>query len=79
MDFEKALKILKEDNRPIYRTGWNGKGMYIGLQRPDENSANTLPYLYISTADGKRVPWVASHSDILGEDWEIAPQATSTS
>lgn len=54
------------------REGWNGKGQYIALQTPDENSANTLPYIYIITVDGKRVPWIASQTDMLAEDWVIA-------
>lgn len=53
----------------ITRTGWNGKGMYLGLQQPDENSANKKPYIYIIPVDGQRVPWVASHGDLLGTDW----------
>ncbi|MEH0582555.1 DUF2829 domain-containing protein [Streptomyces sp. B21-108] len=27
------------------------------------------PYLMMYTADGSFVPWVASQTDILGEDW----------
>ncbi|MGN0098633.1 MAG: MW1434 family type I TA system toxin, partial [Candidatus Methanomethylophilaceae archaeon] len=66
------------------RKGWNGKGIYIGLQNPDEHSANTLPYIYMVTdklisdnpdAPRGRVPWLASQSDILtDDDWiEVAP------
>lgn len=28
------------------------------------------PYLAMWTADGQIVPWVASQSDLLAEDWE---------
>lgn len=28
------------------------------------------PYLMLSTVDGELVPWVASQSDLLAEDWE---------
>lgn len=70
MNFGAALLELKV-GKFIMREGWNGKGQYLGLQVPDDNSANTLPYIYIITVDEKRVPWIASHSDILGEDWFV--------
>lgn len=69
-DFGWALKMLKAGEK-LFRYGWNGKGQYIALQIPDSGSMNTLPYLYIITVDGKRVPWLASQTDMLAEDWEI--------
>jgi hypothetical protein len=30
------------------------------------------PYLMFQTVDGSFVPWVASQSDLLAEDWRIA-------
>lgn len=70
-DFGKALKYLKEgpSTMKVCRAGWNGRGQYIALQRPDEGSANTLPYLWIRTVQGDRVPWLASQTDMLAEDW----------
>jgi hypothetical protein len=68
--FGKALDLLKIGEF-VTRRGWNGKGMYLGLQRPDEHSANTLPYIYIITVTKDRVPWTASQTDILAEDWEV--------
>jgi hypothetical protein len=53
------------------REGWNGKGQFITMQRPDENSKMTLPYIYITTVQGDRVPWLASQTDILAEDWKV--------
>jgi hypothetical protein len=67
-DFSWALEMCKEGMK-IFRMGWNGKGMYIDLQLPDENSKMTSPYLFIKTADGKFCPWVASQTDILATDW----------
>lgn len=32
MNFEKALKLLKMGNK-LQRTGWNGKGMFVVLQK----------------------------------------------
>lgn len=70
MNFSEALALLKEGNS-LARGGWNGKGQYIALQKPDANSANTLPYLYIITVSGDRVPWLASQTDLLAEDWMV--------
>jgi hypothetical protein len=69
-DFAWALRHLK-GGRKVYRQSWNGPGQWIDLQVPDSNSKMTLPYLYIFTAQGERVPWIASQSDLLCEDWEV--------
>jgi hypothetical protein len=55
----------------VRRRGWNGKGMWIALQRPDEHSKMGRPYVYISGTDGKLIPWNASQGDLLALDWEI--------
>lgn len=34
-------------------------------------SATTRPYITLKTADNEIVPWVASQSDLLVEDWLI--------
>lgn len=71
MDFSCALEAMKVDGHRVYREGWNGKGMYIELQRPDENSKMTLPYIYMRTVQGDFVPWLASQTDILSDDWKV--------
>ena len=53
MDFGDALSRLKNGCK-MTRKGWNGAGQYIELQTPDEHSKMGLPYLFISTVDGKR-------------------------
>ena len=73
MNFGQALEILKAGGR-VWRAGWNGKGMWVKLQRPDEHSKMTLPYLYMKTVDDKFVPWLASQTDILAEDWSGAEE-----
>lgn len=70
MDFGKALAALKRGGR-VTREGWNGKGMYLEMQRPDANSKMTLPYIYMKTAQGHLVPWLASQTDMLEEDWKL--------
>ena len=75
MNFGKALEILKSGGA-VQRTGWNGKGLWLCLQSPDVNSKMTLPYIYICypsdaiTTPGARVPWLASQTDMLAEDWQ---------
>ncbi len=32
-----------------------------------------LPYLIMRTVDGSFVPWLASQTDVLAEDWTTAP------
>ena len=71
MDFGKALEALKAGKK-VAREGWNGKEMWLGLQRPDEHSKMSLPYIYMRTACGNLVPWLASQTDMLSEDWQIA-------
>ena len=75
MDFGYALDVLREGGC-VHRTGWNGKGMWLALQTPDANSKMTLPYIYMSTVTGDRVPWLASQTDILSTDWETIYVAT---
>lgn len=68
LSFSEALVFLKY-GRKVARQGWNGKGMWLGLQTPDAHSKMTLPYIYMSTVIGDLVPWLASQTDILAEDW----------
>ncbi len=70
MTFGEALEDLKAGRR-VTRGGWNGKGMWLELQRPDQFSKITLPYIYMRTAQKDLVPWLASQTDMLASDWEI--------
>ena len=65
-----AIKAMRNGNK-VERLGWNGKGQFLELQVPDEHSKMTLPYVYITTVGGQRVPWLASQTDILAEDWKV--------
>lgn len=73
-NFGQALHELK-CGRKVARAGWNGVGLWLELQTPDANSKMTLPYIFISYPDdakitpGARVPWLASQTDLLSEDW----------
>lgn len=68
MNFGQAIEVLKQGKK-VARAGWNGKGMHLELQRPDAHSKMTLPYIYMYTAQGDNVPWLASQTDMLSEDW----------
>ena len=77
LNIGQAIQALKAGKK-VSRSGWNGKGMWLLLQVPDENSKMTLPYIYIEYPEGhpaypngSRVPWLASQTDILAGDWGI--------
>lgn len=73
MDFGAALQVLRQNpNARLTRMGWNGPGQFIMLQEPDSNSKMSLPYIYITTVGGYRVPWLASQTDLLADDWMMA-------
>ena len=71
-DFGEALSALKR-GRKVARQGWNGKGMFLFLHTPEQTAEyEMLPYIEMKTADNKLVPWLASHTDLLAEDWALA-------
>lgn len=75
-DFSEALDNLKRGHR-LTRAGWNGKGMWIAIQWPSASYRSdrremTLPFIFMSTAQGELVPWLASQADLLATDWTIA-------
>lgn len=79
-DFGWALDKMRH-GFAVRRRGWNGKGIFIKMQVPDERSKMTSPYIYIDTtglqtdnafAPRSCVPWLASQTDMLAEDWEVA-------
>jgi hypothetical protein len=84
MDFGKAIASLKAGCK-VARAGWNGKGMFLFLVPGSTFKVNRAPLLGIypegteiqyhahidmKTAQGYVVPWLASQSDMLAEDWE---------
>jgi len=89
VDFGDAIRRLKAGDR-VTRPGWNGKGMFLYLVPGSTFQVNRHPLLGIypegthidyrahidmRTADGSCVPWLASQTDVLAEDWEIVPEA----
>lgn len=85
MDFGAAIKALKNGHH-VARSGWNGKGIFIELQRPEQDFKMTHSYIYIDStglqttnpqAPKDRVPWVASQTDMIAEDWVIVTERES--
>ena len=85
MNFGQALEAVKSGAK-IYREGWNGKGMYLALIAGNTvrqsiadhygHAGETFPVMdaiYMKTADDKLVPWLASQTDILADDWLAEP------
>lgn len=78
MDFGQAIRALKEGAK-VRREGWNGKGMWLILvpawtYNPGVTPSlgmEKLPWIGMKTADDKFVPWLASQTDMLSEDWEV--------
>jgi hypothetical protein len=81
MNFSQALQALKSGFRAA-RKGWNGASMWVALASPTEGARlrgyivtdvpfKTLPFLVMKTADCHLVPWLASQTDLLSEDWYL--------
>lgn len=79
LNFGEAVEALKSGKK-VSRTGWNGKGMYLvyvpsfsynpqGIVAP--LGLEKLPWIGMKTADNKFVPWLASQTDVLAEDWSV--------
>lgn len=86
-DFGAALQFLKRGMR-VARQGWNGKGMFLFLVPgstfkvsrppllgiyPEGTEVRYHAHIDMKTAQGDVVPWLASQTDVLAEDWVIAP------
>lgn len=70
-NFGEAIKYLKRGLK-VARKGWNGKGMYVQLNKTrDFEFSELLPFLTIKNVKNSFNTWVPSISDLLAEDWEI--------
>jgi len=82
-NFGHALDGIKRKERWA-RKGWNGKDMFVFLVQGSVFKVNCLPLLGIYpegteityrshidmwTVDGSIVPWLASQTDMLADDW----------
>ena len=82
-NFGQALEELKA-GRKCWREGWNGKDMFVFLVPGSQFKVNRPPLLGIypegteinyqahidmRTSGGQVVPWLASQTDMLADDW----------
>ena len=85
MNFSQALEALKQGEK-VTRNGWNGKDMFLFLvpgstflvNRPpllgiyeEGHRIDYQPHIDMKTVDETVVPWLASQSDLLADDWFI--------
>lgn len=74
MNIGEAIQAMR-DGKKVSREGWNGKGMFLQLQEPDENSKMTFPYPYFTIPEcqeGTRlIPYNPTIVDIMSNDWGI--------
>lgn len=79
LNFSDALSLLKQGAK-VCRIGWNGKGMFLYyVPAPCTDAGKKLAgpdgkvayggYIAMKTAQGNVVPWLASQTDVLAEDW----------
>ena len=83
-NFEYALTALKTGKR-VARMGWNGKNMFVFLVPgsvfrvsrppllgiyPEGTEVTYHAHIDMRTADGTIVPWLASQTDLLANDWD---------
>lgn len=85
LSFGNAIEALKIGKK-VARAGWNGKGMFLFLVHgstfkvsrapllgiyPEGTEINYCPHIDMKTADDKVVPWLASQTDVLADDWSV--------
>lgn len=84
MDFGMAVAALKLGKR-LARAGWNGKNMFLFLIQGSNDIAylhgcgfgeyqgepTFRDAIFMRTVDNQIVPWTASQTDCLAEDWQI--------
>jgi len=78
------IKNGPPERRKWAREGWNGTGMFIFLVQGSQFEVNRAPlneiypegtvidyrpHIDMKTANGQIVPWIASQSDLIEEDW----------
>lgn len=84
MSFGLAIEAMKM-GRAVAREGWNGKEMFLyhvpaAAYPPSTEVAKAAfhgenvpygAYIAMKTAQGNVVPWLASQTDMLADDWYI--------
>lgn len=85
LDIGHAIVLMKAGHA-VTRIGWNGRGMFVYFVDANAYPAQSpvakrafgpdakVPYrsyLAMKTVDNVVVPWVASQTDLLANDWQI--------
>ena len=85
MNFGEALIAMRYGDK-VTRSGWNGQDMFIYLVNgsaffidreplskfyPQGTQVCYRPHIDMRTAQGDFVPWVASQTDLLADDWSV--------
>lgn len=77
LTFGFAIELLKQGHK-LARKGWNGKNQWLyyipASHWETTRGLETLegrPWIGIKTVDDQFMPWVASQSDMLCEDWRV--------
>lgn len=85
LSFGHAIAAMQSGHR-VARSGWNGKGMFLYLVPSASYPAQTgaakaywgddakVPYgayIAMKTAQENVVPWLASQTDMLANDWQV--------
>jgi hypothetical protein len=85
LTFGEAIEAMKSGLK-VAREGWNGKNMFLFLVGgstfkvnrppllgiyPEGTEINYHAHIDMRTADGTIVPWLATQTDMLAEDWVI--------
>ena len=83
LPFGLAIEALKKGFK-VCRTVWNGKGMFLyyvpensyptQTQVAKETFGKLVPYsayIAMKTAQNNVVPWIASQTDVLADDWLV--------
>ena len=78
-NFGEAIKYLKRGFK-VKRQGWNGKNQYLVYVEPYDNKfyeviekedmpGTLYPYIAMNTSSNVFVPWLASQTDMIEDDW----------
>lgn len=83
LTFGDAVEAMKRGFK-VVRQGWNGKGIFLYYVPAQSYPATTdiaklhfgetvpyEPYIAMKHVGNKVVPWLASQTDILADDWQI--------
>ncbi len=76
MNIGEAIEEMRKGRR-VSRRGWNGKDMFLmyvsdkgwTLLFGNTTDIKLAPFIVMKTADNRYVPWLASQTDILADDW----------